>query len=66
MFVFIPPLFMANAMKEHGQNPFIGFLVGMFLVIGIGYMVNLVPLWFLFVCIIVTAIVVLGLLRRGI
>jgi hypothetical protein len=66
LLVFIPSLIMGIAFSEYDLG-FIGFLCGVNLMGSIAYQVLIVPLWFLFVIMIIDIIMILMLLHsRGI
>lgn len=61
--VFVPPLGLAFEFSAKGVNPMLGFIGGLLLMTAIGYMSGLTPLWFLFICILVTVLFMLAMFR---
>lgn len=63
LIIFVPPLGLAFEFSARKVNPMLGFIGGLLLMTAIGYMSGLTPLWFLFVCLLITILFMLALFK---
>jgi hypothetical protein len=59
IFVFVPPMILSFEFARYKADPIIGFLGGLVLTVGIGYMTGLLPVWFIFLIGLVMFIIIL-------
>lgn len=68
IFVFVPPMILSFEFAKYRADPIVGFLGGLVLTISIGYMVGLLPVWFIFLIGLVMFLIILtktGVLTRS-
>ncbi len=64
--IFAPAMGFALELGRKGLNPVIGFIGVLFLMCFLGYISGLVPVSYIFACLIVTALFMLALLKGGV
>lgn len=64
IFIVIPSMFLAVILKSVGI-PVIGFLAGLTIMSSIGNIVGIINVWFLFVMVLVCALLILAMLKKG-
>ena len=62
IFIFVPSLFLAGITATVGI-PIVGFISGLTMMTSIGKIVGIVPLWFLFVMVLVVALLILAMIK---
>lgn len=64
IFIFVPSIFLAGITQAVGI-PMVGFISGLTIMTSIGRLAGFVPVWFLFVMVLVVVLLILAMLRNG-
>jgi len=64
IFIVVPSMFLALIMKSVGL-PTIGFLSGLIIMSSIGRLAGIIPIWFLFVMVLVIILLIITMVKRG-